>query len=188
MLHMYVIAELKAGRAVVVDGEPFLITWNRFSKQGRQGGVMSTKLKNLKNGNVIQKTFQGNDKLEPADVGYKKCQYLYSSGDSFTFMDLTSYDQFELSSDSVGEGAKFLVEGQEVDSLVFAENPIGIQLPPTVNLKVIETPPGVKGDTAAGGTKFAELESGAKVSVPLFINEGDTVKVNTETGDYMERV
>ena len=81
---------------------------------------MSTKLKNLKNGNVIQKTFQGNDKLEPADVGYKKCQYLYSSGDSFTFMDLTSYDQFELSSDSIGDGAKFLVDGQEVDALMFA--------------------------------------------------------------------
>jgi len=185
---MYVIAELKAGRAVVVDGEPYLITWNQFSKQGRQGGVMATKLKNLKTGNVIQKTFQGNDKLEPADVGYRKCQYLYSSGDTYTFMDLNSYDQFELGSDVIGEGAKFLVDGQEVDALVFAENPIGIQLPPTVNLKVIETPPGVKGDTATGGTKFAELENGTKVSVPLFINEGDMVKVNTETGVYMERV
>jgi len=186
---MYVIAELKAGRAVVVDGDPYLITWNQFSKQGRQGGVMATKLKNLKTGNVIQKTFQGNDKLEQADVGYRKVQYLFGDKQSgYTFMDLNTYDQFVLGSDIVGDDAQYFIEGQEVDALVFEENPIGIQLPSTVNLKVVETPPGVKGDTATGGTKFAELESGMKVSVPLFINEGDTVKVNTDTGAYMERV
>jgi len=185
---MYVIAELKAGRTIVLDGEPYLITWNQFSKQGRQGGVMATKLRNLKTGNIIQRTFQGNDKLEPADTGFRKVQYLYCSGDAFTFMDLNSYDQFELGRDVVGEGARYLVEGQEVDALVFGENPIGIQLPPTVNLQVAETPPGVKGDTATGGTKFAELENGTKVAVPLFINAGDRIKVNTETGVYMERV
>ncbi|MBU0458611.1 elongation factor P, partial [Patescibacteria group bacterium] len=136
----------------------------------------------------VQRTFQGNEKLQPADTGFRKVQFLYSSGDTFTFMDLDSYDQFELNSDIIGDGAKFLVEGQEVDARVFEGNPIGIQLPPTVNLKVIETPPGVKGDTATGGTKFAELENGTKVSVPLFINEGDQIKVNTETGVYMERV
>jgi len=194
---MYVIAELKSGRAVVLDGEPYLITWNQFSKQGRQGGVMATKLKNLKTGNVIQKTFQGNDKLEPADVGYRKVQYLYASaglstggdeGSGYTFMDLNDYDQFVLSADVVGDASQYLVEGQECDALVFEEKPIGIQLPSVVALKVVETPPGVRGDTAAGGTKFAQLESGIKISVPLFINEGDTVKVNTETGTYMERV
>ena len=173
---MYVIAELKPGRAVVVDGDPYLITWNQFSKQGRQGGVMATKLKNLKNGNVLQKTFQGNDKLEPADVGYRKVQYLYGDEkDGYTFMDLNTYDQFVLGSDTVGDSAKYFVEGQEVDALVFEENPIGIQLPSTVGLKVIETPPGVKGDTATGGTKFAELESGLKVSVPLFIDRKSVV-------------
>ena len=185
---MYVIADLKPGRAVIVDGDPYLVTWSRFSKQGRQGGVMATKMKNLKTGAVIQKTFQGNDKLEPADVGFRRVQYLYSSGDAYTFMDLNSYDQFDLDADTIGSQSQYLVDGQEVDALVFEEKPIGIQLSSTVNLKVVETPPGVKGDTATGGTKFAELESGMKVSVPLFINEGDTVKVNTETGAYMERV
>ncbi len=185
---MYVIAELKPGRAVVVDGDPYLITSSRFSKQGRQGGVMATKMKNLKTGSVIQKTFQGNDKLEPADVGYRKVQYLYGDGSSFTFMDLNTYDQFELTSDTVGDAKKYLVEGGEVDAMVFEENPIGIQLPATINLKVAETIPGVKGDTATGGTKPATLESGIKVNVPLFINEGDTVKVNTDTGVYMERI
>ena len=184
---MYVIAELKAGRAIVMDGEPYLITWNQFSKQGRQGGVMATKLKNLKTGNVIQRTFQGNDKLEPADTGFRKVQYLYGDGNTFTFMDLTSYDQFELTADTVGDGVKYLVDGQEVDALVFEDKPIGIQLPATVNLKVKETIPGVKGDTATGGNKPATLESGLKVNVPLFINEGDTVKVNTDTGVYMSR-
>lgn len=185
---MYVIAELKKGRVVVVDGDPYLITWNQFSKSARQGGVMATKMKNLKTGAVIQKTFQGNDKLEPADVGYGKCQYLYGDGNIYTFMDLTTYDQFELDNDTVGEIADYLTEGLEVDAMLFEGNPIGINLPPTIEVKVVETIPGVKGDTATGGTKPATLESGAKVNVPLFINEGDIIKVNTDTGLYMSRV
>ena len=185
---MYVIAELKKGRAVVVDGDPYLITWNQFSKQGRQGGVMATKMKNLKSGSVIQKTFQGNDKLEPADVGYRKVQYLYGDESSCTFMDLTTYDQFELDTDTIGDDAKFLSEGQELDAMVFDDQPIGINLPPTIEVKVVETIPGVKGDTATGGTKPATIESGATINVPLFINEGDKLKVNTESGEYMSRV
>lgn len=185
---MYVIAELKKGRAVVLDGDPYLITWNQFSKSARQGGVMATKMKNLKTGSVIQKTFQGNDKLEPADIGYKKVQYLYGDGANFTFMDLTSYDQFDLDSDTVGDMANYLTEGQELDAMIFDDQPIGINLPATIEVKVVETIPGVKGDTATGGTKPATLESGAKVNVPLFINEGDTIKVNTDSGEYMSRV
>ena len=185
---MYVIADLKPGRAVIVDGDPYLITWSQFSKSARQGGVMATKMKNLKSGAVIQKTFQGNDKLEPADVGYRKVQYLFSDDGSCTFMDLNDYDQFALSADTVGDAVQYLVDGQEVDALVFEQKPIGIQLPPTINLKVVESPPGVKGDTASGGTKPAKLESGMSVNVPLFINEGDMVKVNTDSGEYMERV
>ena len=185
---MYVIAVLMVGRAVKVDGEPFLITWNRFSKQGRQGGVMSTKLKNLKTGAVIQRTFQGNDKLEPADVGYRKVQYLYHDGGGYVFMDLSTYDQFTLDTETVGEASHYLVDGVEVDAHVFDEHPIGIQLPSTVDLKVVETIPGVKGDTATGGSKPARLASGITVNVPLFVNEGDTVRVNTDTGVYMERV
>lgn len=184
---MYVIAELKKGRAVVVDGDPYLIIWNQFSKSARQGGVMATKMKNLKNGAVIQKTFQGNDKLEPADVGYRKVQYLYGDGSSFTFMDLQNYDQFELDADTVGDASDYFVEGAEMDAMVFEDQPIGINVPPTMVLKVTETIPGVKGDTATGGTKPATLESGLTVNVPLFINEGDTIKVNTDTGEYMSR-
>jgi elongation factor P len=103
-------------------------------------------------------------------------------------MDLQSYDQFELTEDMIGDASKYLSEGQELDAMVFAEQPIGIKLPPTIDVKVVETIPGVKGDTATGGTKPAKLESGISVNVPLFINEGDMVKVNTESGEYMSRV
>ncbi|OGJ70999.1 elongation factor P [Candidatus Peribacteria bacterium RIFOXYC2_FULL_55_14] len=185
---MYTLAELKPGRAVVFEGQPYLITWSQFSKQGRQGGVAATKMKNLKTGSVIQQTFQGSDKLEEADVGYRKVQYLYGDGNSFTFMDLNSYDQFALTSEMVGDAAEYLMEGLELDAMIFEENPIGIQLPATVELKVVETIPGVKGDTASGGNKPATLSSGLKVNVPLFINEGDIVKVNTVSGEYMGRM
>ncbi len=184
---MYVIADLKPGRAVVVDGDPYIITWSQFSKSARQGGVMATKMKNLKSGAVIQRTFQGSEKIEPADVGYRKVQYLYGGGGTYTFMDLQTYDQFDLTDETVGDAAQYLVDGQEIDTLVFEEKPIGVQLPSTVNLKVMETTPGVKGDTATGGTKPATLESGLTISVPLFVQEGDILKVNTDTGVYMSR-
>ena len=185
---MYTLAELKPGRAIVVDGDPYMITWSQFSKSARQGGVMATKMKNLKTGSVIQKTFQGSDKIEQADVGFKKVQYLYNDGKSYTFMDLNTYDQFELNLETIGDAAKYLIDGHEVDVQVFEDNPIGLQLPATIVMKVEETIPGVKGDTAQGGTKPATLESGVKVNVPLFVNEGDSVRVNTDTGQYMERV
>ncbi|MCK5020935.1 MAG: elongation factor P [Candidatus Peribacteraceae bacterium] len=185
---MYTLAELKVGRAVRVDGDPFIITSSQFSKQGRQGGVMATKMKNLKTGAVVQRTFQGNDKIEPADVGYKKVQFLYGDGDAYTFMDLESFDQFDLKADFLGDATLYLKEGQELDALVFEDTPIGIQLPAKVEMKVVETIPGVKGDTASGGNKPALLDSGMRLNVPLFINEGDIVKVNTATGEYMERI
>jgi elongation factor P len=185
---MYVIADLKPGRAVVLDGTPYLITWSQFSKSARQGGVMATKLKNLKTGNIMQKTFQGNDKLEPADLGYRRVQFLYRDDSGCTFMNLTTYDQFTLPEETVGDASAYLVDGQECDALVFEEKAMGINLPPTVDLKVTETIPGVKGDTAQGGNKPATLESGATVNVPLFINEGDVIRVNTETGEYKSRV
>lgn len=185
---MYVIADLKPGKAIVIDGDPYLITWSQFSKSARQGGVMATKMKNLKTGSVVQKTFQGSDKIEPADVGYRKVQFLYGDAESgYTFMDLTTYDQFVLDQDTVGESMVYLVDGQECDALVFEENAIGINVPATVDLKVVETIPGVKGDTATGGTKPATLESGLTVNVPLFIQEEEVIKVNTDTGTYMSR-
>lgn len=185
---MYEITDLKPGRAIQLDGEPFIVLSSVFGRKSQSKANMQCKLRNLKTNAVVARNFQGSEKIEPADVGYRKVQYLYNDTINFTFMDLDSYDQFELSSDVIGESAGYLVEGNEVDALMFADAPIGIQLKSTVDLKVVETIPGVKGDTATGGNKPAKLETGISVNVPLFINEGDTVKVNTETGLYMTRV
>lgn len=185
---MYEITELKPGRAIQIDGEPFVVLTSVFGRKSQDKANMQCKLRNLKTGAIIARNFQGSEKIQPADVGRRRVQFLYSNAGVFTFMDSENYDQFDLPEEIIGDGALYLVDGGEVDALMFEEKPIGITLKPTVELKVVETIPGVKGDTATGGNKPAKLESGAKVNVPLFVNEGDIVKVNTETGLYMGRV
>lgn len=184
---MYTITDLKPGRAISLDGEPFLILSAIFGRKSQSKANMQTKLKNLKTGAIVARNFQGSEKIDPAEVGYRHVQYLYGNQGTRTFMDLETYDQFDLTDDSLGDIIDFLIDGLEVDALMYEENPIGIQLPVTVVLKVAETMPGVKGDTATGGTKPAKLESGISVNVPLFIHEGDKIKVNTETRTYIER-
>jgi len=184
---MYEITELKPGRAIQLDGEPFIVLTSVFGRKSQDKANMQCKLKNLKTGAIIARNFQGKDKIAPADVGYKKVQFLYGTPDSYTFMDLQSYDQFELGADVIGDNGGYLVEGAEMDALMFQDTPIGIQVKATVDLKVIETMPGVKGDTATGGNKPAKLETGISVNVPLFIQEGEKIRVNTETGMYMAR-
>jgi len=185
---MYEITDLKVGTTINFDGEPFKIVWNQFSKTGRQGGVMAVKMKNLKNGKVIPKTFQGADKIMPAEITMQKAQFLYGDVDGFNFMNLTDFNQFSLSGDAVGEAGKFLQDGEEYDLMYFGETPINVSLPIKMEFKVAETPPGVKGDTAQGGTKPAVLDCGITVQVPLFINESEKIRVNTETLEYVERV
>jgi elongation factor P len=185
---MYSVAELRPGQAIEIEGTPFLVLTAQFSRKSQGKGNCVTKIKNLKTGAIIQRTFIGSEKLAPADVGFRHVQFLYKNGDVFTFMDLETFDQFDLGKDVVGEGGNYLTDGLELDALLFDEKPIGLKLPVTVQLKVTETMPGVKGDTATGGTKPATLETGYQVHVPLFVNEGDTIKVNTERGEYVERV
>jgi elongation factor P len=186
---MYDIVDLKPGRAVTLDdGAPYLVLSSQFSRKSQSKANMQCKLKNLKTGAIISRNFQGSEKIDPAEIGYRHCQYLYENNNLFTFMDLQTYDQFTLSRDVIGDHGQYLTEGMELDALVFDENPIGINLPPTVDLEVVETSPGIRGNTAQGGTKPAKLKSGVTVNVPLFINEGDSVRVNTETGAYKERV
>lgn len=185
---MYSVADLRAGQAITLEDNPFLILSAAFSRKSQGKANCVTKIKNMKTGAVISKTFSGADKVEQAEIGYRHVQFLYSAGQIYTFMDLSSYDQFELTEDAVGESKQYLMDGSEMDVLVYDNAPIGIKIPITVELKVTETVPGVKGDTAQGGTKPATLESGFTVNVPLFINEGDTIKINTERGEYVERV
>ena len=185
---MYTITDLKPGRAITLDGEPFLVLASQFGRKSQSKANMQCKLKNLKTGSIVARNFQGSEKIEPAEVGYRHVQYLYAGQGTRVFMDLESYDQFELPDDVVGEGVKFLVDGMEVDALVYEEKPIGIKMPVTVVLHVVETSPGVRGDTAQGGGKPATLSSGATISIPLFVSEGEKIKVNTESGEYVERV
>ncbi|MBU0981990.1 elongation factor P [Patescibacteria group bacterium] len=184
---MYSIAQLKPGVAIIHEGEPFVITKAEFSKQARQGGTMKTTMRNLKTGANIQYTFGGSDKAEPADLVRARCQYLYDDGTKCHFMHNETFEQFEIDDDLLVDKKQFLLEGENADILFFEEKPIGVDLPPKVVLKVVETPPGVKGDTAQGGSKPAKLETGATIQVPLFINEGDKIRVNTEQGTYVER-
>ena len=185
---MYSIGELRPGMAVIIDNDPYVILSAQHSKQARAGGVCRTKIKNLKSGAVIPKTFQGSDKLKPANVKHKKAQYLYSDPESFHFMTDDDFEQHELNHETVDEAKNYLVDGMKVDLLTFDSLPIAVKLPPKVDLDVTQTDPGVKGDTASGGSKPATLETGLVVSVPLFIKEGEKIRVNTESGLYVERV
>ena len=185
---MYTITDLKPGRAINIDGEPFIVLASQFGRKSQSQANMQCKLKNLQTGAIIARNFQGAEKIEPAAVGYRHVQYLYANQGNRAFMDLETYDQFELSDEVVGEGVKFMTDGLECDALMFEEKPIGIKLPVTVVLEVTETQPGLRGDTAQGGDKPATLSSGAVINVPLFINQGEKIKVNTERGEYVERV
>ncbi|MFH1427373.1 MAG: elongation factor P, partial [Patescibacteria group bacterium] len=156
-------------------------------KTGRGGAVLKTKLKNLINGNILEKTFQGNDKAVEAETETKKVNYLYKDENEAYFMDNETYDQFSLNLDQIGERQKFLKDGTEVNLLYFSGNPVALELPVKIELKVISAPPGVKGNSAGNVTKQIELETGAKINAPLFINEGDVIRVNTDTGEYVER-
>jgi len=182
------ITELKLGTNVSIDGTPYTVVWNQFSKTGRQGGVMKTKLKNLINGTVMEQSFQGSEKVEPAEIGYRRAQFLYKNGTEYAFMENDTYEQHEFSAETLGEEkASFLVDGMDVDLMFWDGKVINIKLPPTVTLVVKETEPGVKGDTAGTANKSAIMATGLEVKVPLFIEAGESLVINTETGEYRER-
>ena len=184
---MYSVADLRPGQAIEVEGQPFLILSAKFGRKSQGKANNVTKLRNLKTGSVISKTFSGADQITQADVGYRHVQYLFGNDEMYTFMDLKDYNQFELPAESVGDAKEYLVDGLELDVLLFDDKPIAVRLPATVDLLVKETIPGVRGDTAQGGTKPATLETGLTIHVPLFISEGEKVRVNTERGEYVER-
>lgn len=156
-------------------------------KPGKGGAFVRTKLKNAKTGRVLEKTFRAGEKVEQARLDRRNMQYLYSDGTTYTFMDTQSYEQDELSGEFIGDNALYLKENMEVQVVFHSGNAIGIDLPLSVELAVKETTAGIKGDTVQGGTKPATLETGATVNVPMFIDVGETIKVDTRTGDYLER-
>ncbi len=184
---MLTISDLKTGKKIVLDSTPYAIIYNEHSKMGRAGAVMRTKLKNLTNGAVMEKTFQGSDKVEEADISKSKAQFLYTEGENFNFMDNETYDQFVIGEEAIGAAKDYLTEGLEVTMLNFNDNPINIELPVKVTLEVTEAPPGLKGDTQSGGDKLVTVATGAKITTPLFIETGDNIIINTESGTYVSR-
>lgn len=185
---MYSTAEFKKGLKIELEGKPFIIVDFQHVKPGKGGAFVRTKLKNMINGRVVEQTFRSGEKVERPDLEEKDMQYLYREGDNFVFMDNANYEQVYVSEDQVGEQAQFLQENINVKLLYFNKEPLGLELPNFVELKVTGTEPGFKGDTATGGNKPATLETGAVIQVPLFIAEGDRIRVDTRTGSYMERV
>lgn len=180
--------EFRSGLRIDVEGEPYSIVEFQHVKPGKGGAFVRTKLRNLKTNNMIDKTFRSGERFDEPSVDEKKAQYLYAEGTLFHFMDTETYDQFFVLDKDLGEKKDFLKENMVVDILFYQGKPLTIELPIFVTLKVARTDPGLKGDTATGGTKPAVLETGAAIKVPLHISEGDLVKIDTRTGGYVERV
>lgn len=181
------ITDIKIGRIVRIGNDPCLVVSSAFLRKQQRKPVMKTKLKNLITGGTIEKSFLAGESFEFVDVQNVKCQYLYKDNDSAYFMDYNTYEQFSIPLDMLEEQLKFMLDGCEVNVSMYEGRPIGVELPNKVVLKVTDTPPGVKGDSQSGGGKPATLETGAVVTVPLFINIGDSIRVNTETQEYVER-
>jgi elongation factor P len=179
--------EFKGGLKIMLDGDPCSIMESEFVKPGKGQAFNRVRMRNLKNGRVLEKTFKSGENVEAADVVDIEMQFLYREGDSWHFMDPATYEQYDFSTETVGEVGKWLKEQNLCMILMWNNAPLSIEPPNFVELKVIQTDPGLKGDTSGGGTKPATMETGAVVKVPLFIKEGDVLRIDTRTGTYMSR-
>ncbi|MGH7324664.1 MAG: elongation factor P [Candidatus Rokuibacteriota bacterium] len=180
-------AEFRKGLRIVFDGQPYAIVDFQHVKPGKGGAFVRTKLKHMRLGTVIDNTFRSGEKVERVDFEEKRMQFLYRD-DRYHFMDTETYEQVSLSEHEVGDAREYLTENMEVEVLYIDGAPTAIELPNFVELAITKTEPGVRGDTAQGGSKPATLQTGAVIQVPLFLNEGDVVKVDTRTGEYLGRV
>lgn len=181
-------SEFRNGMTIEMEGTLYNILFFQHVKPGKGGAFVRSRLKNLKTGAVLEKTFRAGEKVEVAVLDKRKMQFLYEESGSYHFMDMDTYEQMAIGADDLGETARFLKEEIVVDISLHEEKPIGVELPIFVELEVSETAPGVKGDTASGGSKPATLETGATVQVPLFMEAGNVIKVDTRNGEYVERV
>ena len=180
--------QITRGMKLEIDGQPYEIVEYQHVKPGKGQAFARIKLKNLRTGNVVEKTYKVGEKLNLADFEEKTMEYIYTDGEFYYFMDSRTYEQVGVPASSVGERARFLKENTEVVVQFFKGEAISVKLPKSIVLKVTETEPGFKGDTVSNVTKPATLETGAVIQVPMFINPGDYVRVNPETGEYVERV
>jgi elongation factor P len=184
---MYTTSDFRNGLKIEFEGDPYIIVYFQHVKPGKGGAFVRTKLKNLKTGAVLEHTFRSGDKVDKPDLEDRDMQFMYKMENSYHFMDTASYEQIYLDGDHVGDAGNYLIENLPVKILFYRGEPIGIDLPIFIELRIVESEPGVRGDTVSGGSKPAKLESGAVVQVPLFLNVGDKIKVDTRTGTYIER-
>jgi elongation factor P len=180
-------SDIRKGVKIMMDGQPYIVTDFQFVKPGKGQAFTRTKLKNLLTGGNVERNIRSGEKLEPADVEDKTLQYIYPEGDAYVFMSSHSGDQVTVHKDVAGQDADFLIDGIDVIITIYKGNPVSITLPPHVVVQVVETEPGVKGDTATNVTKPAKIMIGATLPVPLFVNQNDWIKVDTRTRSYIER-
>ncbi|MFC1853154.1 elongation factor P [candidate division CSSED10-310 bacterium] len=185
---MYTTSDFRNGLKIEIEGEPFIIVDFQHVKPGKGGAFVRTRIKHLETGLVQDRTFRSGEKLSRPDLEEKEMQFLYQDGEEYHFMDTKSYEQSFLTNDQLGDQKFYLKDQMVITVLYHNGRPIGVEVPNFVELEVVQTEPGVKGDTATGATKPATLESGLTINVPLFVNEGESVKIDTRTNQYIERV
>lgn len=179
--------DFRTGVTVEIDGQPWVVVEFQHVKPGKGSAFVRSKLRNVVTGSVVEKTFRAGEKLARAVLERREVQYLYNAGADYAFMDTQNFDQFTLTEDQVGDNRRFLLESQNLFLVYHNERLIGVEMPNSVELKVVKADPGLRGDTASGGTKPVTLETGYVVHVPLFIQEGDRLRIDTRTGLYLER-
>ncbi len=180
--------DFKTGVSIEIDGDAYIVVEFQHVKPGKGAAFVRAKLRNLRTGAVVERTFNAGEKMPKAHLDRRNMQYLYHDGTYYVFMDNESYEQSLLTEEQMADSKNYLIENMNISVLFFKGDIIGVDLPSQVELEVIETEPGIKGDTASGGNKPATLQTGAVVRVPFFINVGDVIRVNTKTGEYIERV
>jgi len=180
--------ELRKGLTIEIDGIPYQVMDYQHIKLGRGSAQVSLKLRNVRDGHATERAFQASERFARAFIEYRPVQFLYRDGDLYNFMDTDNFNQLSLGKEQLGDAVKYLKEEMNLELLMYKDEAIGVEMPKAVELKVVEAPPGFRGDTASAGTKPAKLETGINVNVPLFVNTDDVIKVDTRTGQYLERV
>jgi elongation factor P len=185
---MLTLSDIKIGKIILNNGQPYLVIKTDHLKVAMRGAVLKVKAKNLITGNILDDSFHGAEKIEEANVTSKKVNFLYKDDKNAFFMDNETFEQFELPIENMGGKEIYLKDGTDVKMMYFDDKAINLELPIKMDFKVVSAPPAIKGNSVGNITKPVDLETGAKINVPIFINEGDTIKINTETGEYVERV
>jgi len=180
--------DIKSGLTILVDQQAYLVVETQHVKPGKGAAFVRVKIRHLKNNSILERTFRGDEKIEPAFIEERKLQYLYTSGDTYNFMDQDNFEEISIQREDIGEKTKFLKDNLDVAAFFYKNEVLNVSLPNFIEFNITHTEPGIKGDTAKSGTKPATIESGAIVQVPLFINLGDRIKIDTRSGNYVERV